>query len=379
MMKTNNGHSPAQIDYDLHGLVGIRLLEAAPAEVEAVTRQLGPVQQPLTREPDITIRFVERLSTNGPIRYLGVDEAGFTADAFLVLRSKHKVPAKVQINFRQIGGPCEIVCERGLPAIPLLIPILNLTALANGALPLHASAFTYNGTGVLTTGWSKGGKTETLLAFMSQGASYIGDEWVYLSQDGQHMVGIPEPIRVWDWHLQELPSCYWNLVSHGDRTRLRAIKLTQAVDQTLSSGPGRELLPAKILKRIRPILKRQLHIDMHPQKLFGAGFSRLIGKLDKVLFVASHESPEVTIQPIEPQEIARRMVFSLQYERLNFMSYYLAFRFAFPEVGNSFIEQAETLQRQRLTHLLAGKEAHAVYHPYPVSLPALFEAISPLL
>lgn len=379
MMKTNNGHSPAQIDYDLHGLVGIRLLEATPAEVEAVTRQLGPVQQPLTREPDITIRFVERLSTNGPIRYLGVDEAGFTADAFLVLRSKHKVPAKVQINFRQIGGPCEIVCERGLPAIPLLIPILNLTALANGALPLHASAFTYNGTGVLTTGWSKGGKTETLLAFMSQGASYIGDEWVYLSQDGQHMVGIPEPIRVWDWHLQELPSCYWNLVSHGDRTRLRAIKLTQAVDQTLSSGPGRELLPAKILKRIRPILKRQLHIDMHPQKLFGAGFGRLIGKLDKVLFVASHESPEVTIQPIEPQEIARRMAFSLQYERLNFMSYYLAFRFAFPEAGNSFIEQAETLQRQRLTRLLAGKEAHAVYHPYPVSLPALFEAISPLL
>ena len=36
----------------------------------------------------------------------------------------------------------------GLPAVPLLIPIVNLTALANGALPMHASAFTHDGVGV---------------------------------------------------------------------------------------------------------------------------------------------------------------------------------------------------------------------------------------
>ncbi len=106
----------------------------------------------------------------------------------------------VQIPFAEIGQQqCRIVCATGLPAVPLLIPILNLTALNRGILPLHASAFRYQDVGVLTTGWSKGGKTETLLAFMDRGANYIGDEWVYISDDGRHMTGIPEPIRVWEW------------------------------------------------------------------------------------------------------------------------------------------------------------------------------------
>ena len=82
---------------------------------------------------------------------------------------------------------------RGLPAIPLLVPIVNLTALANGALPLHASAFVHRGTGVVATGWSKGGKTEALLAFSANGARYVGDEWVYVAADGSRVSGIPSP------------------------------------------------------------------------------------------------------------------------------------------------------------------------------------------
>jgi hypothetical protein len=104
-----------------------------------------------------------------------VDDAGFTQDAFLILRSKHKTPAKVQIPMDQIGLQCEIVCERGLSAVPLLIPIINLTALHKGCLPLHAAGFVYNDVGALIAGWSKGGKTEALLAFMAQGARYVGD------------------------------------------------------------------------------------------------------------------------------------------------------------------------------------------------------------
>jgi hypothetical protein len=368
-MSYTNGHGQPHVDFDLHGLAGIRLIDPSPREVAAVARQLGPIQRPLDREPDITIRFVERLPTASRVRYLGVDEAGFTDDAFLVLRSKHKVRAKVQIPFEQVGGRCEIVCERGLPAVPLLIPILNLTVLSKGALPLHASAFNYRGAGVLTTGWSKGGKTETLLAFMSRGAEYIGDEWVYITADGARLYGIPEPIRVWDWHLQDLPH-YRELVGRGERTRLGAIKLAQSAGQ---------MMPRKIGGRVMPLLKRQMFVDVHPKRLFGSGFGAMTGTLDKVFFVASHETPDVVVRPIEPQEIVRRMVFSLQYERLPFMAFYMMFRFAFPDRANPLIESAEERQRETLGRVLVGKDAYAVYHPYPVGIPALFDAISPLL
>ena len=43
------------------------------------------------------------------------------------------------------------------------------------------------------------------------------------------------------------------------------------------------------------------------------------------------------------------------------------------------IERVEELQRERLSQVLADKEAYAVYHPYPVSIPALFNALSPFL
>lgn len=368
----------ATIDYNLHGLAGIRLLNATPADIAIVNRQLGPIQAPLTREPDITIRFVDELPTTQSIRYLGVDDVGFTDDAFLVLRSKHKSRAKVQIPFAQIGRRCDILCERGLTAVPLLIPILNLTVLSRGALPLHASAFTYNGTGVVVTGWAKGGKTEALLAFMARGATYVGDEWVYIGSDGQCMYGIPEPIRVWKWHLDDLPE-YYSLLQTGDRLRLGWLqRLINVLDRTFAKRLSRTP-PGRLINRVTPILKRQLYVQLPPHEVFGPAACILKGRLDKLIFIGSHETADTTITPITPQEIARRMVFSFEEERKDFYSYYLKFRFAFPEAVNELIEQAEARQLATLERVLAGKEAYAVYHPYPVSIPSLFDVINPLL
>jgi len=235
-----------EVDFDVHGLAGIRLIGASPADAASVRRQLGPLEGALHRDPDIVIRFVDRLKTSSCVRFLGLHEAGFTDDAFLILRSKHKSSAKVAVDFTEIGGQTRIVCERGLRAVPLLIPILNLSLLARGVLPLHASAFVHEGTGVVATGWSKGGKTEALLAFAARGAQYVGDEWVYVSRDGTHVSGIPEPIRIWHWQLDQLPE-YAALISKREHARLRAIELLQRRDGALRRAGGGRL--AALLER----------------------------------------------------------------------------------------------------------------------------------
>lgn len=366
------------VDFDLHGIVGIRLLNATASDVAAVKRQLGPIQSPLARTPDIVLCFVDEIPASSTVRYLGVDDVGFTTDAFFVYRGKYQARVKVQIPFQDIGiRQCEIVCESGLPAVPLLIPILNLVALSGGALPLHASAFNYNGKGILTTGWSKGGKTEMLLTYAANGAEYIGDEWVYLTRDGQTMYGIPEPIRMWNWHLRELPY-YRSKVSTLAAFRLRILNL---VIKSLSfiekkSGVGESSI-AKLVTRLNALLKKQIHVDQPPEKLFGKTVGTTKGRPDKVFFVATHEDPQVTVESIDPQEIVERMVFSLQEERSVFLSYYQRFRFAFPGSSNPFIDQIEETQRRILANVLAGKEAYVVYHPYPFSLPKLFEVTRP--
>lgn len=362
------------VDFDLHGLAGIRLLEPSPSDVAAVGRQLGLVHEQLEREPDIVVRFVDRLATGSRIRFVGLGEAAFTDDAFLVLRSKHKAPARVELDFTQVGEAVEIVCERGLPAVPFLIPILNLTVLARGVLPLHASAFVHRGTGVVATGWSKGGKTEALLAFAARGARYVGDEWVYVTGDGGRVYGIPEPVRIWGWHLRQLPQ-YEALVGGANRARLRAVELFLGSERAMRRVRAGKR-PSRALARLVPLLSRQLFVDIEPERLFGR-VGEQSAPFDRLFFLVSSDAPDIAVEAVDPLDVGERMVFSLQHERLDFTAAYLKYRFAFPAAANPFFEQVEEIQRQALARAFAGKAAFVVHHPYPCSLESLYEAMSP--
>lgn len=366
-------------DFDLHGIVGIRLIGATKRDRDIVGAQLGPIANPLLREPDIVIRFEDRLQTASPLRLLGDGDAAFTDDAFLVLRSRYRSRARVQIAFDSIGGPCEIICERGLSAVPLLLSIINLTVLAKGGLALHASAFRYRDTGVLLTGWSKGGKTELLLAFVENGAEYIGDEWIYISADGKRMFGLPEPIRVWDWHLSQLPRYRRQL---GLRRRLRqgALRSASRLLGALADGGGTGRVRGRQqIGRLAQLIDRQRYDFLSPEHAFGNGLGPLAAPLDRVVFVASTESPATFLEPVSPEWVADRMVFSLQEERDVFNSCYRKFRFAFPERSNRLIDTASELEQQRLRRLLRDRPCHALYHPYPPNIQALFQAASPVI
>ena len=358
---------PEAIDYDVHGLAGVRLVGATAGDAAAVDRQLGPIRKTLEREPDVVVRFVDRLDTSGPVRLLGIDDAGFTDDAFLILRSRHKARARVRIPLERIGRECELVCERGLPAVPLLVATINLTVLAGGALPLHASAFIHEGRGVVVTGWSKGGKTEAVLAFMTRGARFVGDEWVYVQPDGATVHGIPEPLRLWEWQLRQLPELRARL-GRGERVRLDALR---TVAGTLRRGGS--------LRRLEALLSGQLHADVAPHELFPRERVALSGPFDRLFLLGSWQEDRIEAHPIDPAAVAARMAFSLQHERAPLIRAYEQFRFAFPDLRNPVLEEAPERERALLEQVLAGKTAYAVDHPYPVDLAALFEVMAPLV
>jgi hypothetical protein len=363
-----------QIDYDIHGLVGIRLVDPSPGDAAAVARQLGPLQSPFGREPDIVVRFVKQLPAP-TLCHVAFGSNGFTEDGFFILRSKKKA-AKVKIAFDQIGKRCEIVCETGVAAVPLLTAILNLTALKKNYVALHASAFVHHGTGVLVTGWAKGGKTEALLAFAGHGAQYVGDEWILLGSDGESMCGVPENIRLWDWHLGYLPHLR-SQMKRETRWLFKTIHWLDRLQQRAASAGLGKTLPIKMLREAMPALRRQLNVVIAPQKIFGEKCGPFAARPEKVFLMMSHEAPEIEVQPVDPFAIARRMMASIQYEQLPFFEHYLAFKFAFPDGKNEFLEHAHLLQYGILSRALSGKEAYLVRHPYPVALPALYERMRP--
>jgi hypothetical protein len=368
----------ATVDLSLHGLARLRLLDAGPKDVATVVRQVGPLEVPVDGDADLVVRFVDHLPAPPGERLLGAWEAAFSEDGFVVLRSKHKARARVLVPLHRAGTPgCELVCERGVPAVPLLVPLLNLAVLARGALPLHACAFrTAEGVGVVTTGWSKGGKTESLLAFCERGATYVGDEWVYLPGDGT-AAGIPEPIRVWDWHLDSLPG-YRRRLRWRNRIRLAALRGATALARATPETPRGV---SRLADRVAPVLEAQSHVDLFPTALFGPELGPLSTTVDRLFLVVSADRRDVSATSVDPAEVAARMAASLAFERLDLQGWYLRARYAHPEAAwsNPLLEGgAEARERELLERFLTGVPAWVVEHPYPVDLGALHDAMAPL-
>jgi hypothetical protein len=363
------------VDFDLHGFVGVRLLDPRPADVETITRQIGPLVGRLERAPDITVRFVDDLPDPGRLTYAGWPESAAAGDDFYLLRGRDGVAARTLLPVQDVGGRCAIVCERRAGHVPHLLAVINMTALAKGVLPLHASAFTYRGTGVLAMGWAKGGKTETLLAFAARGAQYVGDEWVYLTPDGG-MHGIPEPIRLWHWHIAQLDALRADLPG-TTRAKLRALPSVASSAAALGGTlPG---LPGSVLRRAAPVVRRQAYVQVPPARLFGPGSVVLHGRLDTVLLVASSDGDDVAIEPLPGSAVAAHMRASLEEERSPFLQAYRQFRYLFPERRSAVVEQAAATEERLLEQYLGDRPAHLLRHPYPVRLESLVAPVESVL
>ncbi len=357
------------VDFDLHGLVRVRVLDAGPADEAKVARQLGlPAADP-EGDADLVVRFVDAV-TRQPLTYVGLGDTGFNRDGFFVLAGPGSTAGRTRIPFDDLGEHPEILCERHVPAVPHLLTMINLVALSKDVLPLHASAFSLEGLNVLVTGWSKGGKTEALLAAMARGGTYVGDEWVYITPD-REMLGLPEPIRVWDWHLQQFPEL---LRARPVRDRLRLSTWRRVGTATRVAGHSR-LPGAGLASRVRPMAERQAYLQVPPQELFGPERVVLRAPLDATVLLLSHSSPETTIELVDQAEVADRMTASLAEERARFLAHYRQFRYAIGDRPNPAVDSAGPTEARLLAELFGSGKCAKVSHPSPCDIPALGDAV----
>jgi hypothetical protein len=360
----------SRIDFLLPEIARLRLIDATPGDVAAVQRQLGLARVPSEGEADLAVRFVNTFPHHAAMRILGNWEAGYSDDAFWILRGTHGFPIAVQIPMERVGTPCELQCRHSIPALPLLGTLVNLLALAKGFLPLHASAFEFEGEPVLVTGWTKGGKTEALLGFGDQGASYLGDEWIYIDPSNQTLRGVPQPIHLWDWHLDS--ERYRRCLNWSQRIKLASLRRFQEWTEPFA---GWKSPAAKVSQRLAGWFQKSRHVRVTPQQLFGDRIRATAEFPQQLFFMASHASAEIDVQPMAAEEIAARMAISLEEEFTGLVACYRQFRFAFPERTNPLIEQLPALLRRRLADAFRGRQGLVVWHPYPVAPRRLFQAM----
>ncbi len=372
---TEASEHPGKVDFDIHGVVGVRLIDPSPSDLDAACILLGcPSRLPLTA-PDITVQFVEDLPVRG-IRFLGTDQDAFTDNGFFLLQEGTR-RVKARIPFDRIGGPCEIVCKSRLGSVPLLIPIVSLTALKKECVPVHASAVVYNGVGILMAGWAHCGKTAALLGFASKGAEYVGEEWVLLAGNGQRMQGLVRPLELSHWHVASLPHVR-SAVNLMNRCAFHGIGILDGLQKMISGKRTRSSLVFRSLRRASAAVEDRLRPTVAPSAIFRNRIRSAGAQVDKIFLFVSHEDHRIEVEPITPLEMARRLTFLVQRELTPLLRHYAAYRFAFPSQRNELIESTAEYSFGMLARALNGKETYIVRLPYPHVFPELYKTIQPL-
>jgi hypothetical protein len=97
-----------QLDFDIHGPAGVRLIDPSPEDAAGARLELGLLERPsgLVGEPDLTVRYVDRIRHATPPRHLGRNDAAFADDAFLVVGSRQGLSAEAVLPLTDIGGRC---------------------------------------------------------------------------------------------------------------------------------------------------------------------------------------------------------------------------------------------------------------------------------
>jgi hypothetical protein len=363
-------HSTSPIvDFNLHGLVGIRLVDPSPSDVTAVSTQIGPPSV-LSEAPDLTIRFVENLRPKGPAKWIEPHSIGFSDDG-LVLYTRDSEPGPAGCLRVEAPGRWELLCRSRQGSVPLLVPLVDLAVSAKGVFVLHASAFTYRGCGVAVAGWARSGKTTALLAFMARDAAYIGDDRVYLQAGGRRIYGLPQPLTLRATHLAELPRL-GRAIGRRGRSRLRLCAALERAAAMVARIESLGDLPHRVAGAAS-----DASVSVSPGRLFGE--CPLQGRLDKAFLAVAHDSPDVRVELVEPRHLAERLLFSIRAERLPLSRLYYAFRYAFPDHAVTFGEEAEEAETERLAGALEGTETYALHHPFPAPVQAIHDALAPLL
>jgi len=362
-----------KIDFDLFGIVRIRLENPSVDDIKSMKKQIGFEPSEIENEPDIIIRFTSDFVTQD-FTFLDINSAGFTKDDFYLI-SGEKPFKKIKIPFEKIGSKIEIVCEHGMKSIPLLNHIINFTLLGKNYLPLHSSGMSFNGKGMLIMGWAHGGKTSALMSFAMHGARYVGDDWVILSPEENLMYGLPLPISIKEWQFSQIPK----LLPPKNAKQKMIFGIIHSIDfvhKCASKIGMNKIALINLLGDVLPTLKKQLKVQIPPGKIFGDRIEKNGTPLNFVLLTLSHGNEEIRIEECDWEEVVERMINSNKFEQISMFKFYEVFKFAFPNRKNEFLENSIQLQHQLLTKALMNIKSFKVLHPYPVEFEKLYSQLN---
>ncbi len=341
------------VSLNLHDHVRLTLIDASPADVGIVKQATGALEEIANGEGDIEIRFVENTKGQLPIE-IDLPDAAWQTQQF------------------------RVAYPSGLRRLPLLRSLLNLKSAAKGLLGIHGTSFTHRDRGYLVCGSSGGGKTGTLLAYLLQGAQYLAAEWGYLSDEGQVLHGVPETLRLRDWHVQNADDRLVN-VGLGDRLHMAkwryAARGLQPLCQLLESVSAKQ---SDRLRHFVDRVDRQRYIDRRIDNWLGEPISPRSATLQTILLVSTHTSTDIDVRQLSKDDAVRRLT-ELQDADTADLLYTNHIEAIHRQPSSGLLDEFYARRAQLIDQLVEGKNVYSVARPQDVNLNELFEAIESVM
>jgi hypothetical protein len=283
-------------------------------------------------------------------------------------------------------GPFVFAYQAGFPLTRVfnsfVRPALQIAASTRGVTAVHGAAVVAGGSGVVIAGWSESGKTETALAFMEEGATFLSDKWTLVASDAT-ISCFPSSVGVRRWMLQYAPTLRTSLPATA-RLQLRLAGVAAAVNGT----PAREHLlrgrigglTADALDRIVALAERAAVSPTALSAIYGDPRPTKPATLDALVLLATFPGLPPSAALADPAWAARRLARSATYERRHYLDLHRRARYTQGEPRTSDVEaEIEAREERHLQRVLQNVRVIEARAPFPCDPRRIVNAVRPLL
>jgi hypothetical protein len=271
-----------------------------------------------------------------------------------------------------LGGPrparfeLDSAFPHGRALARLVRPALQVALPARGAVAVHASAVAIDGRAVLVGGWSESGKTETALALLERGATFVSDKWTVVGEDGT-AAAFPITVGIRGWTLAHLPRLRAGL-GRGPRARLAAGSAARAATRVLRHDA---------VERVALAADRVALTPTGVRRAYGGDDAPWQAPLGALAILTTVPGPGVEAREADPAWAADRLAQAADFERRGLFELHDRACWALPGRREPGVRE-RLLDRERamLGAILAGVPVIEVRAPFPTDPRPVADALA---
>jgi hypothetical protein len=271
-----------------------------------------------------------------------------------------------------VSGPARFVLSGGFALWRVfgtaVRPAMQLALLRSGAVAVHSASVELDGVGIVVAGWSESGKTETALALMEGGASFLSDKWTVLDAGGE-LSAFPIGVGIRRWVLPYLPRL------RGSLTRAARAQFAAAGAADRASRPlrGRRRggrlagLAGEAMDRAVALADRAALTPTELRAAYGQSDdpARRV-RAGCIVLLANGSDDVVSVQEVDPGAAAARLARSGAYERRVWFALQERARYALPAIASGpAMDEVVERERSLLEPLLGATRVLMVRAPFP--------------